>query len=157
MMNEVSMDTALIKQMMDTFYLAKRIRDLLPALPDGVLPSYIHYLDAIQKLEEKGVRAKVSDISDALNLPRPGVTRTVKEMERKGYLTKQISEKDGRVTYLSLTDAGQRLSQEYDTEYFGALSKDLKDISEEDAECTIRTIQKFYEVMCERRNSLEKR
>ena len=78
-------------------------------------------------------------------------------MERKGYLTKQISEEDGRVTYLSLTDAGQRLSQEYDTEYFGALSKDLKDISEEDAECTIRTIQKFYEVMCERRNSLEKR
>lgn len=151
------MDIALTKQMMDIFFLAKRIRDLLPALPDGVLPSYIHYLDAIQKLEEKGVRAKVSDISDALNLPRPGVTRTVKEMERKGYLTKQISEKDGRVTYLSLTDAGQRLSQEYDTEYFGALSKDLKDISEEDAECTIRTIQKFYEVMCERRNSLEKR
>ena len=56
------MDIALIKQMMDTFYLAKRIRDLLPALPDGVLPSYIHYLDAIQKLEEKGIRAKVSDI-----------------------------------------------------------------------------------------------
>ena len=151
------MDIALTKQMMDTFFLAKRIRDLLPALPDGVLPSYIHYLDAIQKLEKRGIRAKVSDISDVLNLPRPGVTRTVKEMERKGYLTKQISEEDGRITYLSLTDAGQRLSQEYDTEYFGTLSKDLKDISEEDAECTIRTIQKFYEVMCERRNSLEKR
>ena len=151
------MDIALTKQMMATFFLAKRIRDLLPARPDGVLPSYIHYLDAVQKLEKRGIRAKVSDISDVLNLPRPGVTRTVKEMERKGYLTKQISEEDGRITYLSLTDAGQRLSQEYDTEYFGTLSKDLKDISEEDAECTIRTIQKFYEVMCERRNSLEKR
>lgn len=157
MMDEASMDIALIKQMMDTFYLAKRIRDLLPALPDGVLPSYIHYLDTIQKLEEKGIRAKVSDISDVLNLPRPGVTRTVKEMERKGYLTKQVSEEDGRVTYLSLTDAGLNLSRKYDAEYFGALSRELKDISEEDAECTIRTIQKFYEVMCERRNSLEKR
>ena len=84
------------------------------------------------------------------------MTRTVKEMERKGYLTKQVSEEDGRVTYLSLTDAGLNLSRKYDAEYFGALSRELKDISREDAECTIRTIQKFYEVMRERRNALEK-
>ena len=50
--------------------------------------SYIQYLDVIQILEAKSVRARVSDLSDALNLPRPGVTRTVKEMERKGYLQK---------------------------------------------------------------------
>lgn len=53
-----------------------------------VSPSYIHYLDTIEELERRGVRVKVSDISDALNLPRPGVTRTVKEMEDKGYLKK---------------------------------------------------------------------
>ena len=105
------MTIELIKQLMDTCYLAKRARDLLPPLPDGVTSSYIQYLDVIQRLEAKGVRARVSDLSDALNLPRPGVTRTVKEMERKGYLQKQVSAEDGRVTYLLLTDAGRLLSK----------------------------------------------
>lgn len=105
------MTIELIKQLMDTCYLAKRARDLLPPLPDGVTSSYIQYLDVIQRLEAKGVRARVSDLSDTLNLPRPGVTRTVKEMERKGYLQKQVSAEDGQVTYLLLTDAGRLLSK----------------------------------------------
>ena len=80
-----------LKKMFDACYQAKRARDLLPPLPDGVTSSYIHYLDAIQILEKQEIHVKVSDISDALNLPRPGVTRTVKEMEMKGYLEKIAS------------------------------------------------------------------
>ena len=127
------MTIELIKQLMDTCYLAKRARDLLPPLPDGVTSSYIQYLDVIQILEAKGVRARVSDLSDALNLPRPGVTRTVKEMEHKGYLRKQVSAEDGRVTYLFLTESGQALSQKYNTDYFSQLLPYLDGISEEDA------------------------
>ena len=77
------MTTEKIKRMLDACYQAKRIRELLPALPNGVAPSYIHYLDVILALEKKEVQVKISDISDKLNLPRPGVTRTVKEMEEK--------------------------------------------------------------------------
>ncbi len=58
----------------------------------GVRASFIQYLDVIQSLERKGIQVKVSDISDAMELPRPGVTRTVKEMEEKGYLKKMASE-----------------------------------------------------------------
>ena len=151
------MTIELIKQLMDTCYLAKRARDLLPPLPDGVTSSYIQYLDVIQILEAKGVRARVSDLSDALNLPRPGVTRTVKEMEHKGYLRKQVSAEDGRVTYLFLTESGQALSQKYNTDYFSQLLPYLDSISEEDAACTIQTLEKFYAIMRERKDSLEKR
>lgn len=42
-----------IKEMLDACYQAKRIREMLPPLPQGVMPSYIQYLDAIQKLEKK--------------------------------------------------------------------------------------------------------
>ena len=35
--------------------------------------------------------------------------------------------------------------------YFGELSADSEDILEEDADCMIRTIEKFYQIMCERR------
>lgn len=144
-----------IKSMFDACYQAKRARDLLPALPKGVTPSYIHYLDTIEILEKQGVRVKVSDISDKLDIPRPGVTRTVKEMENKGYLNKQTSEDDGRITYISITEKGNELSQIYNKQYFERLLPLLEDISEEDIECTIRTIEKFYKVMSERRGSIE--
>ena len=145
-----------IKEMLDACYQAKRIREMLPPLPQGVMPSYIQYLDAIQKLEKKDIHVKVSDISDIMNLPRPGVTRTVKEMEKKGYLSKIASPDDGRVTYISITEEGWKLFHKYDEHYFGELSADLSDISEEDADCMIRTIEKFYQIMCERRSHYDK-
>ena len=42
-----------IKKVMDACYLAKRVRDLLPKLPNGVTSTHIHYLDTIRKLEYK--------------------------------------------------------------------------------------------------------
>ena len=144
-----------VKRMLDACYQAKRIRELLPPLPQGVMPSYIQYMDTIQKLEKQGIQVKVSDISSVMNLPRPGVTRTVKEMETKGYLHKFASKEDGRVTYISITDEGRKLSQKYDRDYFSELALSLSDISEEDADCMIQTIEKFYQIMCERRKEYD--
>lgn len=145
-----------IKRMFDACYQAKRIREMLPPLPPGVMPSYIQYLDVIGKLEGQGAGVKVSDISDALNLPRPGVTRTVKEMEKKGYICKISSPDDGRVTYISATEAGEQLSKKYDEYYFNDLRADLSDITEEEADGMIQTIEKFYKIMCERREHFDK-
>ena len=102
-----------LKRMMDACYQAKRIRDLLPTLPEGVTPSYIHFLDILQTLAKQNEPVKVSDLSDALKLPRPGVSRTVKDMVAGGYLQKIASEEDGRVTFLQITEKGQALSEKY--------------------------------------------
>jgi MarR family transcriptional regulator, organic hydroperoxide resistance regulator len=149
------MDIKVIKALLDACYQAKRVRELLPPLPNGVAPSHIQYLDTIENLEKRGVKVKVSDISDALSLPRPGVTRTVREMEDNGYLKKTASDEDGRITYLLITDAGRKLSQTYNEQFFSQLAPLLQDIPEEDAECTVRTIKKLYQTMSERRISLE--
>ena len=150
------MEIASIKALLDACYQAKRVRELLPALPNGVTPSFIQYLDVIESLECQGGPVRVSDISDALKLPRPGVTRTVREMEDRGYLKKTGSDTDGRITYLSVTDAGRALSETYNSLFFSRLAPLLEDISEADAACTVRTIQKLYTVMAERRVSLER-
>ena len=106
--------TEKVKRMLDACYLAKRIRELLPPLPKGVTPAYIQYMDVIHSLQKEGKKVKVSDISDTMNLPRPGVTRTVKGMEEKGYLRKYSSDEDGRVTYIAITEKGEALSEKYD-------------------------------------------
>lgn len=149
------MTTRNIKHLLDAFYQAKRVRELMPALPKGVTPAFIHYLDAIAALQQQGVRVKVSDISDALHIPRPGVTRTVKDMVDGGYLEKAASEEDGRVTYLTITEKGRMLSQVFDSAFFAQLTPLLADVSDEDAATTIRTIEKVYQVMSERRIHFE--
>lgn len=141
------METELIKKMFDACYQAKRTRDLLPPLPRGTLPSFIQYLDVIGKMEKEDANVKISDISQALGLPRPGVTRTVKDMVEKGYLTKITCPRDKRITYVTMTDKGRNLSKKYDGDYFKDLSVYLDEISTEDAECMIRTIEKFYDIM----------
>lgn len=140
-----------IKRMLDAFYQAKRVRDMLPPLPGGITSAYIHFLDKVQKLARQNGSVRVSDVSDALDLPRPGVTRTLNEMERRGLLKKIASDDDGRVTYISVTEEGAALSDKYNQKHFEALAGYLEGISDEDVECTVRTIEKFYRVMCERR------
>ncbi len=145
-----------IKRMFDACYQAKRVREMLPPLPKGVMPSYIQYLDAIRSMQQEKKDIRISDISNAMNLPRPGVTRTVKEMEEKGYLRKIASPDDGRVTYIIITEAGKELSRKYDQDFFSSLAPYLSGISEEEADCMIRTIEKFYQIMRERREHYEK-
>lgn len=151
------MTTDKIKRMLDACYLAKRIRELLPELPDGVTPAYIQYMDVIHTLQKgnSDVNVKVSDISDMLKLPRPGVTRTVKEMEKKWYLSKTTSKEDGRITYITITPKGEQLSEKYDKNYYSRLVEYMEDISDEEADCMIHTIDKFYRVMNERRVDIE--
>jgi len=147
------MNSQKTKDMLDSFYMAKRILDLLPDLPEGVLPSYIRYLERIIELQEVHEKVKVSDLSSALNLPRPGVTRTVNSMVEKGYLNKMSSKEDGRVTYIEISDKGMALFEKFNREFFNDLSQNLSDISIEEADSMIETIGKFYQVMCERRKA----
>ena len=111
----------------------------------------------MQELEEKGKQVRISDISEFLNIPRPGVTRTVKEMEAKGYLQKMASPDDGRVTFLTATEKGRKLHQKYDEEYFSGLLPYFDSISKEEAETMIATIEKFYQIMSGRRATYDKR
>lgn len=136
-----------IKKVMDACYLAKRVRDLLPKLPNGVTSTRIHYLDTIRKLELKTANVKVSDISDELGLPRPGVTKITKDMEKLGLVEKKAAKTDGRVVFIKITVSGKDLVDKYVDQYFGELSAELDDISDEDADNIIETIEKLYEVM----------
>lgn len=144
-----------VKEMMDACYMAKRVRDMLPELPEGVAPSYIKYLDVIHKLKQKNGKVRISDISDALKLPRPGVTRTIKKMEEKGYVRKTISREDARITYIEITKVGAALTEKYNHKYFSELAESIQNISEEEADCMIASIEKLYRIMCERRGYFE--
>ena len=141
------MDAMLAKKMMDACYIAKRARDLLPELPKGVTASYVQCLDEIRDAEQRGQKLKVSDISDKLGIKRPGITRTVNEMESKGYIIKMRSDEDGRIVFITSTKKGEELLKRFDTDYFDKLVPMLSGISDEDANVMIDTIKKLYDIM----------
>lgn len=140
-----------IKKVMDACYLAKRVRDMLPVLPNGVTSSHIHYLDTLRVLEENLDRVKVSDISDSLGLPRPSVTKTIKDMEALGFVYKESDDNDGRVVYIRITESGKELVDKYVDKYFNDLSKDLEDIGDKQADEMIDLVDKLYRVMSNRK------
>ena len=130
---------------------ARSIRDMLPALPGGVTPSHIHYLDTLRKLEKMEGKVKVSDMSENLGLPRPSVTKTVKDMEKLGFVEKETTETDGRFVYIKTTRTGRDLVDKYVDEYFGNLSENLGGITDEDADKMIEVVEKLYIVMSNRK------
>lgn len=136
-----------VKRVMDAFYLGKRILGMLPPLPDGISPLYIRYLDVIGRLESGNRAVKVSDIGVELGVQRPGVTRTLGEMEEKGLIMKTPSEEDGRVTFIEITPSGRELSKEYNEEVFLAITSALPSVSDTDVETLIETTEIIYNAM----------
>lgn len=73
----------------------------------------------------------------------------IKRMLDACYLAKRIRE------LLPEPPKGEELSDKYDKNYYSRLLKHLDTISDEEADCTIQTIEKFYQVMRERRVDIE--
>ena len=78
------------------------------------------------------------------------MTKTIKDMERLGFVEKKASEADGRIVYIRSTQAGRDLVGKYVDEYFTGLGESLVDITDEDADIMIATIEKIYDVMSKR-------
>ena len=86
-----------------------------------------------------------------LGLPRPSVTKTIKDMENLGFVKKISTKEDGRVVYIQITDSGKSLIDKYVDEYFTTLSKELIDITDEEADMMIEVVEKMYAVMSKRK------
>lgn len=139
------MTTENAKRMFDAFYMGKRLFDQQPALPTGVTSSFIHVLDVVVSRTQQGEDVRISDISETLNLTRPGITRTVKQMEAQGYLEKVPDPNDGRVTHLKVTAHGMELYEHYVHAYFMGVTERLHEISDAEIEAMYDTIVRISE------------
>ena len=67
--------------------------------------SEMHMLESIGK---RAGDVTITDIAQELDVTPPSVTMAVKRLERKGYLTKDRSDEDGRRVRVRLTEEGRR-------------------------------------------------
>lgn len=102
---------------------AARLRQYFPALPNGLTPRDIRVAERLQILSQQQERVKVSDISEMLEVTRPGVTSALNTLTRLGYAQKEKDAQDGRIVYVQLTPSGEALVLRTVTDFHKTLAE----------------------------------
>lgn len=141
------MNTTSLKHLLDACFLAKRITETLPELPENMKPRHIHVLDAIEEIQKHQGMCRVSDVSRHLNITMPSVTKLIQELDGLKLLEKYPNEQDKRIMLLRLTDAGKECVRRHVVEFHGEWVKELEEITDEQAEETIAVLEQLWRAM----------
>lgn len=141
------MDLQTIKLFHSACYLAKRIVEFKPNLPEDLTLKKVYALEAIHSIEEKkGKRGKVLaiDVARHLGISKQNATRWLKELYKDELIFKQIS-KDERHIFLGLTEKGKKYYTDYITSFEKNMVKLFGSVSKNDMQVCASTIhQAFY-------------
>lgn len=115
------------------------VRELESYGVNGLVPSH----GGILGLLFSGEKLTMKDLADRINRTKPTVTVLVDKLVVLGYVTKEKSHTDSRVTYIDLTDKGKELEP-----IFVAVSKRLneavyKDLSDSEAKLVEQALEKI--------------
>lgn len=141
------MKVASLKGLLDACFLAKRIVETLPELPQHMKPRHIHVLNVILETQQQRGVCRVSDVSGSLSITMPSVTRLVQELEQLGMLIKSPDAEDGRITLLSLTAEGAECVQRYVVLFQGMWAETLEEVTDEQAAEAVRIIEALWRTM----------
>ena len=109
-----------IKKFIDTFENLSRIERHNQTVM-GIKKSEARVLLCVEFLhEEKKCKVNISEISKSLSITPPSTTEFVKNLINKGYLEKNIDQKDKRFIEITLTDEGKEIVKGL-KEYFDSL------------------------------------
>ena len=140
-----------VRRLMDACWKAKTITELMPALPLGFKPRYVHVIDAIWHINEAAGQsvpaARVGDVSAFLGVTTPSVTKLVGEMADLGLVTKHASASDRRVVTLTLTERGLAIRHEYVEDYHAHLAELLGGLTVNQCETVVAVIGETLRLM----------
>lgn len=138
------MNVSSLKGLLDACFLAKRIVETLPELPQHMKPRHIHVLNVVYETQNRRGLCRVSDVSDSLSITMPSVTRLVQELTQLGMLTKQPDREDGRITLLTLTEKGTECVLRHVVRFQSTWAEALDGITDEQAADAIHVIEELW-------------
>ncbi|MGF0032839.1 MarR family winged helix-turn-helix transcriptional regulator [Bariatricus sp. SGI.154] len=141
------MNAESLKRLLDSCFVAKRLVETLPELPNGMKPRHIHVMDVIYGIQNTGKPCRVGDVSSALNITMPSITKLIQELERLGMLEKYADADDKRVALLKLTDEGIACVERHIVDFHGEWAEFLSDIADDQVEEVIGIIERLWQTM----------
>ena len=140
-----------VRSLIDACWKAKTITELMPALPKGLKPRYVHVIDAVWHINEQNGQdigtARVGDVSAFLGVTTPSITKLVGEMADLGLVVKHADATDRRAVTLTPTERGLDIRRIYVEEYRAHLSQLLGGLTVDQCETTVRTLTEALRLM----------
>ena len=112
-----------VRSLIDACWKAKTITELMPALPKGMKPRYVHVIDAVWHIKLVG------------------------EMADLGLVVKHADATDRRAVTLTLAERGLDIRRIYVEEYHARLSQLLGGLTSDQCETTVRTLTEALRLM----------
>ncbi len=88
-------------------------------------------------------KVKLSDIAKTLRVTLPAVTHKVNDLVEKGYVEKESSSKDLRITFIKLTLEGKAYVESIQEAYYAPLKRLTVLLGDEDTQHLIRILDKI--------------
>ena len=135
------------------------------ALPEKVLGkldrSYLSFFGGtalpqtpqLEQAEPERMKKTITNIASELNITMASVTVAVNKLVTKGFLEKEKSSVDGRITYISLTKAGEKVVKVHDYFHKQMVNSISDDLSNHEKLVLVKSIEKLNEFF--KRKSLE--
>jgi len=103
-------DTELNTVLVDTFRLISKVEEqmLRSSGKMNLSISEVHLIEAVGKDKEGRT---ISEIADGLGITLPSVTIAINRLLKKGYVQKTKKEGDGRMVFVTLTEAGKKINR----------------------------------------------
>jgi DNA-binding MarR family transcriptional regulator len=145
------MDIQMLKQLIDrycaaTFIVNRKInahlRDLMPE------EITVDQFSTMQYIRAQG-RCTSSELADIFCVGKSSITAIITRLFDKELIMRLPDEKDRRVTYLTLTDEGKRLTDEMESKVQNMLAQYISHFSEKEAIAFIETYEKLAAVLVE--------
>lgn len=146
------MDEKMFDELMDSIQVAKEITHVFPNLPEGIKLSYLYVLYAISKL---GENVRITDISKEMLISSPNITALVNEIEEKGFVMRERSQTDKRVSYITSTKEGKELLDKYYLQYKKEVANSI-DIPEKQLMSTIETLNQLEKYFVDASDKMNK-
>lgn len=138
------MTFGLIRELLNSCFLAKKITEMMPMLPENLKPRHIHIITKIAECGNEKQVVRVKDISDDLNVTMPSITKLVSELESMQIIEKYQIPQDKRATALMLTALGKEYYQTYVVEYHSRLLLEFSELDTKEAMAMIDTTKRLH-------------
>jgi DNA-binding MarR family transcriptional regulator len=87
----------------------------------------------------------IKDLAQILKLDKSGVSRSVEELVKKGYILRQPSEKDRRSVVLTLTKSGEERYNKIEADMYTEFKKVFSKIKKSDQDKVLEALRRYNE------------
>lgn len=101
----------------------------------------------VQVLEEilRNKDSNMTDLSIELGVTKAAITKTMKKLETKGYISRYKLLSNNKNILVSVTDLGNEIYGAYQEFIYNALFKELFEIFDNESEDTLEVLKKFFD------------